>query len=551
MLEIICTNNNIRKKLPSGMTLKQIAAELNVVLPHPILGAKVNNKVRNLNYEIFSNKVITFIDATDPSGYAMYDRSLNFLLYKAVKDLYPTEDIIIKHAISGGKYCEFENPDFKVTKEVVANLLKYMKELVAADLPIVREELPTEEAIALYKKEGLFDKEKLLKNRHLFYTSVYAIENTINYFFGCLVPSTSYLKYFDLAPYEDGFLLRTPSRQWPDKISPMKKSPKYFNIFKEHKEWIRLVEAPYVGDLNNLVRAGQTTAVVLVSEALQEKKVISIVDAIKKREGVKMVLLSGPSSSGKTTTCRRLSVQLGVLGFRPVQISVDNYFVDREFTPKDEKGNYDFEHIKAIDLDLLHENLSDLINGKEIDVPTFNFQQGKKTWLGNKLKLDEKSIIIMEGIHCLNPLLTEGLDAGLAFKVFVSALPSIAMDKHNPIHSNDNRLIRRIIRDFNYRGYSAEETIRRWTSVRNGEEKWIFPFQENADMMFNSALVCELGLLKKYAFPILYRVPENIPEYTEAIKLKKLLDYFEVIDDSVVPHYSILREFFGGSVFTY
>ncbi|MBO4582272.1 MAG: nucleoside kinase [Bacteroidales bacterium] len=551
MIEIICTNNNVRKCIPSGMSLQELAEDLNVRLNHPILGAKVNNQLKSLNYEVYNNKVITFIDATDAAGYGMYERSLCFLLYKAVKDLYPKEDIEIKHSISGGKFCEFENPNFEVTDAVVQNIKKRMMQLVADNIPFIRENVLTEEALSLYSQKGMTDKEKLLKNRKVFYTSVYELDKTINYFFGCLVPTTGYLKTFDVVKYENGLLLSTPSRHVPNKLSPVKKSPKLFNVFKEHKEWVKIIGSPYVGDLNEQLLKGKATEVILLSEALHEKKLVTIADEIKSREGVKIVLISGPSSSGKTTSCRRLSVQLGVLGFQPVQLSVDNYFVEREQTPLDENGNYDFEHVNALDLDLFNSHLQDLIAGKEIDMPTFDFVQGKKVWKGNKLRMNEKSLLVVEGIHCLNPLLTQSVDNSKTYKVFVSALTSLAIDKHNPIHSSDNRLIRRIVRDYNYRGYSAEDTISRWPSVRNGEEKWIFPFQENADAMFNSAMLCELSLLKKHAVPIINKVPECSSEYTEAHRLRKLLSYFVGIEDENVPHYSILREFFGGSIFSY
>lgn len=551
MIEIICTNNNVRKCVPSGMTLMDLAKEFNVKLDYDILGAKVNNKIKSLNYELYHNKVITFIDATDAAGRAMYERSLYFLLYKAVKDIFPEEDIEIQHSISGGKFCEFVNANFIVTDEVVEKLRKRMSQLVADDIPIVRNMMLTDEAVDLYHKNEMYDKEKLLKNRPFFYTSVYGIDKTINYFYGCLVPSTGYLKYYDIVKYENGILLQMPSRYVPNKLNNIKKSPKLFNVFKEYKEWVKIIEAPYVGDINEMVKEGKASDIVLLSEALHEKKLTYIADEIKAREGVKMVLISGPSSSGKTTTCRRLSVQLGVLGFHPVQLSVDNYFVEREKTPLDDNGNYDFEHINAIDLDLFNQHLQDLINGKEIEVPTFDFQEGKKIWKGDKLKMNSKSILVIEGIHCLNPMLTQSIDASQSYKIFVSALTSLAVDRHNPIHSNDNRLIRRIVRDYNYRGYSAEDTINRWPSVRKGEERWIFPFQENADVMFNSSMLCELSLLKKHAMPILNQVSELSPDFTEAYRLRKLLSYFAGIDDSNVPHYSILREFFGGSIFSY
>ncbi|HOS17576.1 MAG TPA: nucleoside kinase, partial [Bacteroidales bacterium] len=337
----------------------------------------------------------------------------------------------------------------------------------------------------------------------------------------------------------------------PSKLIKQRESPKLFSIFKEHKKWNRIMEVPYVGALNDAVKQGKSTELLLIAEALQEKKITKIADEIAARDNIKMVLLSGPSSSGKTTICKRISVQLGVLGFKPVQLSLDNYFVEREFTPKDKEGKYDFEHIGAIDLNLFHEQISDLFAGKEIKIPTYDFHLGKKVWKGNSLQLKPGSILVVEGIHCLNPLVSQNVDSERIFKVFVSALTSLAMDKHNPIHSNDNRLIRRLVRDYRYRGYSAQESLCRWNSVRKGEEKWIFPFQEEADIMFNPAILCELSILKPFAMPLLNEVTEISDDFTEAMRLKKLLSYFIEIPEKDVPQSSILREFFGGSVFSY
>lgn len=552
MIEIVCTNKeNIRKKYALGTTLDYIADDLNIQLPYPILAAKVNNEVKSLKYEIYKSKIITFFDLSHISGYAVYERSMYFLLYKAIKDTYPEQDIIIKYSIVGGKYCEFENPDFEVNDEVVNNILQRMKALVAADILFVRTQILTEEAIALYEQKKLFDKKQLLQNRDIFYTSVYYLEDTPNYFFGCLAPSTKYLTLFDLIKYESGILLRMPSRHDPSKLMKQRESPKLFSIFKEHKKWNRIMEVPYVGALNDAVKQGKSTELLLIAEALQEKKITKIADEIASRDNAKMVLLSGPSSSGKTTICKRISVQLGVLGYKPVQLSLDNYFVERELTPKDKEGKYDFEHIDAIDLNLFHEQISDLFAGKEIKIPTYDFHAGKKVWKGNSLQLKSDSILVVEGIHCLNPLVSQSVDQARIFKVFVSALTSLAMDKHNPIHSNDNRLIRRIVRDYRYRGYSAQESLCRWNSVRKGEEKWIFPFQEEADIMFNSAILCELSILKPFAMPLLNEVKEISDEFTEAMRLKKLLSYFIEIPEKDVPQSSILREFFGGSVFSY
>ena len=552
MIEIVCTNKeNIRKKYALGTTLDYIAEDLNIQLPYPILAAKVNNEVKSLQYEIYKSKIITFFDLSHISGYAVYERSMYFLLYKAIKDTYPEQDIIIKYSIVGGKYCEFENPDFEVNDEVVNNILQRMKAMVAADIPFVRTQMLTEEAIALYEQKKLFDKKQLLQHRDIFYTSVYYLEDTPNYFFGCLAPSTKYLTMFDLIKYESGLLLRMPSRHDPSKLIKQRESPKLFSIFKEHKKWNRIMEVPYVGALNDAVKQGKSTELLLIAEALQEKKITKIADEIAARDNIKMVLLSGPSSSGKTTICKRISVQLGVLGFKPVQLSLDNYFVEREFTPKDKEGKYDFEHIGAIDLNLFHEQISDLFAGKEIKIPTYDFHLGKKVWKGNSLQLKPGSILVVEGIHCLNPLVSQNVDSERIFKVFVSALTSLAMDKHNPIHSNDNRLIRRLVRDYRYRGYSAQESLCRWNSVRKGEEKWIFPFQEEADIMFNSAILCELSILKPFAMPLLNEVTEISDDFTEAMRLKKLLSYFIEIPEKDVPQSSILREFFGGSVFSY
>ena len=552
MIEIVCVNKgNSKKQYPHGTTLGEIADDLKIALQYPVLGAKVNNQVKSLAHHLYTNRVIEFFDASSISGYAMYEHSLSFLLYKAAKDLYPQEEILIKHSISDGKFCEFENSDFQVSDAVVAQIEKRMNELVAENLPFSRKKMLTQEAVALYESHGMWDKQKLLKHRKIFYTSVYEVGGTINYFFGCLVPSTAYLGCFGLIKYENGLLLKMPPRKTPSKLSPTVMAPKLFHIIKEHKEWSRIMEVPYVGDLNDIIQSNRITDLLLMSEALQEKKLISIADDIKSRGSVKIVLISGPSSSGKTTSCRRLSVQLGVLGYKPVQISADNYFVEREFTPKDEEGNYDFEHIHALDLPLFNQQLSDLIEGKEVETPVFDFHQGKKIWKGDKIKMGKNAVIIIEGIHCLNPLLTQKIDPSFTYKLFVSALTSLAMDKHNPIHSNDNRLIRRMVRDYNYRNYSAQESLRRWASVRQGEERWIFPFQENADSMFNSAMLCELSLFKRHALPLLEQVPENVDERTEAFRLIKLLNYFMEISDAAVPHYSILREFFGGSVFSY
>ncbi len=551
MIEIICTNNNQKKEYPIGTNLLQIAEDQQIQLTYPVIAAKVNNEVKSLKYEIYKNKQVTFIDISDVSGFLIYARSLYFLLYKAARDLYPNEQLTIKHSISGGKYCEFDNPDFNADETVTAALEKRMREIVEANLPFERKELPTIEALELYEKEGLTTKRNLIEDRNYLYTSVYMLDNCVNYFYGCLVPSTGYLKLFSLKKYENGLLLGLPSRHHPDRLSNTYKSPKLFSIINEHKNWNKIIGISYVTDVNKLIKSGHSKEMILVSEALQEKKITQIADKIAAKGDVKIVLLSGPSSSGKTTTSKRVSVQLGVLGYNPIPISMDNYFVERDQTPKDKNGNYDFEQLNALDLNLFNEQLSDLIAGKTIETPVFDFQQGKKIWKGHQMQMGKNGILVIEGIHALNPNLLSGIPEEQTFKIFASALTSVAIDRHNPIHTNDNRLIRRIIRDANYRGYSAEVSLMRWNSVRNGEEKWIFPFQENADEMFNSAICCELNIFKPYAQQLLYQVTEASPAYSEARRLMKMLEYFTELPEKEVPQSSILREFFGGSVFNY
>lgn len=551
MIEIICTNNNLKKEYPIGTTLQEIAEDMKVTSDYPILAAKVNNEVKSLHYEIYKNKVVHFIDATDVSGYMIYERSLHFLLYKAVKELYPTQNLVIGHSISGGKYCEFEDAGFTINEAVCQAIEQRMRELVEQDIPFIREELPTKEALQIFEKEGLTNKKNLIEKRNYLYTSVYHLGDCINYFYGCLAPSTRYLLKFGLKPYGSGLLLMMPSRHHPNHLVNPAPSPKLFNIFSEYKTWNKILGISYVSDINRLIDEGNGTALLMLTEALQEKKIAQVADHIKEKGDVKIVLLSGPSSSGKTTTSKRVSLQLAVLGYFPVPVSMDNYFVERGHTPLDKDGKPDFEHLNAIDLDLFNSQMDDLVHGKEIDVPTFDFQQGTKIWKGNKLKLGPKGVLVIEGIHALNPALLSGVPQSQTFRIFASALTTIAIDRQNPIHTTDNRLIRRIIRDSKYRGYSAENTLLRWESVRKGETKWIFPYQENADEMFNSAICCELNIFKPFALQQLYKVTEASEAYSEARRLIKMLEYFTELPEKDVPHLSILREFFGGSVFKY
>jgi uridine kinase len=552
MIKIICENCENREfEFPQGTRLSEILNIIKPELTFPALGAIVNNKVKELTYRVFKPKQITFIDISHPVGQQMYFRSLCFLLYKALKDLYPESHLLIQHSISGGKYCEIHHLPCELNNDVIAAIKQKMRQLVDKDIPFEREELPTHEAIKIYEKGNLPEKKMLFQSRNRVYTSVYRLENTVNYYYGYLVPSTSYLNVFHLEQYYNGVLLQPPSRHNPSKCSRVIKYDKLFSVFQEHKNWVKILGVSYVGDINRHVEHKTVSNLIKVSEALHEKKLAKIADEIHSRENVKIILVSGPSSSGKTTFSKRLSVQLEVLGYKSVQISMDDYFVERDDTPRDVQGNFDFERPEALDIELFNTQLKELLSGKEINMPVFDFTKGSKTYPGKKLKLNEDNLLVIEGIHALNPILTDSIDDSFKYKIFVSALTQISIDSQNPIPTTDNRLIRRIVRDYRYRGYSALDTLKRWQSVRRGEEKYIFPFQETADIMFNSALLCELGILKVYAEPILSEVPENETEFSEAVRLLKFLSYFHRISEKEIPPTSILREFFGGSSFLY
>lgn len=538
--------------VPYGMSLGEIAAQNHIKLTDDILGALVNNKVRDLTYRVHKPAIIDFFDYMSTYGHDMYVRSLYFLLCKAVDDLLPRKvKLHIKHSISGGRYCTITNMDETLDEDLVNRLYKQMRLVVEKNIPFERVGMITPDAIKMFQDHGLEDKFALFKNRDRIFTSVYRLEDTVNYYYGFMVPSTGYLKMFGLEKYESGMLLKVPSAKNINAIPKTRQFPKLFAVYKQNKEWAEQMGVPHVSDMNQLVEDGKAQDTILMAEAFQEKRIASVAEEIKNRGNVKMVLISGPSSSGKTTTCKRLSVQLGVLGYHPVQISVDDFFVEREETPKDKDGKYDFEALEAVDLKLFNKTLSELIQGKCVELPTFDFANGTKRWTGKSIQLDEKSIMVIEGIHCLNPRLTEMVLDDIKFKIFVSALTSISIDRQNPIPTTDNRLIRRIVRDYNYRGYSAMDTLRRWRSVRNGEEKNIFPFQENADEMINTSLIFELGVLKPYAIAILREVPETAVEFAEATRLLKFLSFFKTIPEKAIPETSILREFVGGSKFSY
>lgn len=551
-VSIYLKNTDKHLDVPYGTSLKELFELSHTRSENEVLGALVNNNVRDLSYRLHKATVVEFFDYYSTYGRELYIRSLYFLLCKAVHDVLPLKvKLRIKHSISGGRFCTLDGLDEPLSEALVSKLLNAMKEVVKRDVPFERIPMFTEDAVAEFQKFGLEDKSELFKNRDRIYTSVYKLENTINYYYSYMVPSTGYLKTFGLEKYENGLLLKLPSSKNLDVLTKTRQYPKLFSVYQENKSWAEQLGVKHVSDVNKLIDENKVMEMILVAEAFQEKRIAAVAEAISKRPSVKMILISGPSSSGKTTTCKRLSVQLGVLGYHPVQISVDDFFVEREQTPKDKDGNYDFEAVEAVDLPLFNKTLSDLIAGKSVEIPTFNFALGKKEWKGKTIQLDDKSVMVIEGIHCLNPRLTEQVPDDVKFKIFVSALTSISIDRQNPIPTTDNRLIRRVVRDYNYRGYSAQETLSRWSSVRSGEERNIFPFQENADEMINTSLIFELGVLKPYATHILRGVPETAKEYAEAVRLLKFLSFFKYIPEDKIPGTSILREFVGGSKFTY
>jgi len=549
-IEIYCENTSKFKSYPLGTTLMDIANDMNVKTEFPICGAFVNNKVRELSFDIVKPKNIRFIDYSHPDGQRMYIRSLFFVLYAAVKDLYPNAKLKIDHAISRGYYCELENLEFN--DNYISEIKARMQELIASDMPFVRQGKQLSRILEEYNQNGLEDKVRLYADSGWLYAYIYYLGDKGNYFHGHLLPSTGYIQNFDVERFNGGMLLRLPSNQDFRRLRDYVHQQKLFEIFREHKEWAEILDVYDIGKLNSFVKQNKGGDIIKISEALHEKKIAGIASTIAERNPrPKLVLIAGPSSSGKTTFSKRLAVQLSVCGLKPKMLSVDNYFVDRKHTPLDEDGNYDFEALEAIDVDFLNKQLLALINGETIEVPKFSFTEGNRFFDGELMDLLDDQILIVEGIHSLNPEMIPLIDPAITYRIFISALTSISIDDLNPISTTDNRLIRRMIRDAKYRGYSALETIRRWPSVRKGEEKNIFPHQENADVMFNSAMIYELGVLKKYVEPLLKTIPENQPEFAEALRLLKFTGYFKTIDDTEIPPTSLIREFLGGSSFRY
>lgn len=550
VIQIRCKNNKKIVNVNIGSTLSDVLNEINLKMPYGPVCAKVNNKVEGLHYRLYHKKDVEFLDMTSGSGSRNYTRSVFFVLCKAVKDIWPKSHVVIDIPVSNGYYCDLRigRP---VTEEDVAKVKARMDEIIAAAMPICRHESVTEKAIKLFSDLGDTAKVKLLQTTGRLYTTYYEIDGYYDFYYGSLLTNTKQIYLYGLDKYYDGMLLRIPTLKDPSILPEMIRQDKLFEIFKEHHHWQDVMEIRTVGDFNNAVDTDHSIDLINISEALQEKKIAHIADEIAKRKGVKLILLAGPSSSGKTTTCKRLSIQLIANGLRPLQISLDDYFVDREQSPRDEKGDYDFESIHALNLKLINEQFNALFNGEEVELPRYDFPTGKSVKSGNKLKMEDNNVLVVEGIHALNPELTAQIPEELKYRVYVSALTTILLDDHNYIPTTDNRLLRRIIRDYKYRGVDARETIRRWPSVRAGENKWIFPFQENADVMFNSAMLFELAVIKQQAEPLLEQVPENCPEYSEAYRLLKFLKYIKPIPNTDIPPTSLLREFLGGSSFKY
>ena len=550
MIQIRCKNNKKTQKVEIGSTLFDIFSAFDLKMTHGPVSARVNNKVEGMHYRVYNSKDVEFLDMTSSSGSRAYTRTLFFVLCKAVQDIYPATDVVIDIPVSNGFYVDIRlgRP---VVDEDVNIIRRRMQEIIDARMPIRRFTMPTEEAVALFQEKGDVEKVKLLKTSGSIYTTYYKIGDYVDYYYGTLLTNTSQLYLFGLEKYYDGMLLRIPSLKDPDKLGEMTKQDKMFDIFKEHHRWQDILGIRTVGDFNQAIDAGHATDIINISEALQEKKIANIAEDIANRQGVKLVLLAGPSSSGKTTSCKRLSIQLAVNGLKPLQISLDDYFVDRDRTPKDDNGEYDFESIYALNLDLLNEQFNALFRGEEVELPKYDFPSGKSVKSGKKLKMEPNNVLVVEGIHALNPELTAHIPQEQIYRVYASALTTILLDNHNYIPTTDNRLLRRIIRDYKYRGVSAQETIHRWPSVRAGENKWIFPYQENADAMFNTAMLYELSVIKMQAEPLLQQVPENCEEHAEAYRLLKFLKYFKGIPYNNLPPTSLLREFLGGSSFHY
>ena len=559
MLQIRCKNNNVTKSFPEGSSLLDVYQEFadEIRLPYPVVSAKVNNTSQGLKFRLYQNRDVEFLDAREGSGHRVYVRSLCFLLYKATQDVFPGSKLFIEHSLSRGYYCNFKKKTAESLQDDDVFLIKArMKEIVGLDMPFRRTEATTEEAVRVFTERGFQDKVKLLETSGQAYSDYYTLGDTVDYYYGPLVPSAGYLQVWDLERYEEGLLLRVPDWNNPSRVAEKVAQPKTFSMFAEKTRWDIIMRLSNAGDVNKAIMRGYASELIQVSEALQEKKIVQIAEEIDRRfhqekDPVRIVLITGPSSSGKTTFCKRLSIQLLACGLRPVSFSTDDYFVNRLDTPKLPNGDYDFDNIETVDYHLMEDHLMRLMAGERVEIPEYNFVTGKREYNGKRLKLGSDTVLIIEGIHALNPLLTQKIDDTLKYKIYISALTSISLDDHNWIPVRDNRLLRRIIRDYNKGAYTARQTIAQWKNVCEAEDQWIFPFQETADAMFNSALNIEFAVLRTHAEIILSSVPRNCPEYAEAHRLLKFIHFFLPVSDKEIPPTSIMREFVGGSSFKY
>ena len=559
MLQIRCKNNNVTKSFPEGSSLLDVYQEFadEIRLPYPVVSAKVNNTSQGLKFRLYQNRDVEFLDAREGSGHRVYVRSLCFLLYKATQDVFPGSKLFIEHSLSRGYYCNFKKKTAESLQDDDVFLIKArMKEIVGLDMPFRRTEATTEEAVRVFTERGFQDKVKLLETSGQAYSDYYTLGDTVDYYYGPLVPSAGYLQVWDLERYEEGLLLRVPDWNNPSRVAEKVAQPKTFSMFAEKTRWDIIMRLSNAGDVNKAIMRGYASELIQVSEALQEKKIVQIAEEIDRRfhqekDPVRIVLITGPSSSGKTTFCKRLSIQLLACGLRPVSFSTDDYFVNRLDTPKLPNGDYDFDNIETVDYHLMEDHLVRLMAGERVEIPEYNFVTGKREYNGKRLKLGSDTVLIIEGIHALNPLLTQKIDDTLKYKIYISALTSISLDDHNWIPVRDNRLLRRSIRDYNKGAYTARQTIAQWKNVCEAEDRWIFPFQETADAMFNSALNIEFAVLRTHAEIILSSVPRNCPEYAEAHRLLKFIHFFLPVSDKEIPPTSIMREFVGGSSFKY
>ena len=552
LIDIVCENSDATLTFEWGTTLRDVVN----MLPkpeRPYLAAYVNNSIKELDYRVYRPVSVRFIDVTHFEGTRVYQRTLFFTLQKAVHDLFPDKRFSIPHSVSKGFYCEIEGMD-RIAPDDIDRLKARMDELIRQDIPIVRRKVRTEEAREAYARLGYDDKITLLDSCPRLYVTLYALADIVGYFYGALAPSTGYLHLYDLKPYYKGLFIAVPKRTNPDELEGMIRQEKMFDLFTEYQEWTRVLGVPNIGTLNRRILDGEASDLIKVAEAFHEKRLGSIADAIyaaNRQRNMRLVLISGPSSSGKTTFAKRLGIQMRIVGLNPVLISLDDYFLEREQTPRDANGDYDYETIDALDLKTFNEHLERLFAGESVEIPRYDFISGRRQWHEEPLRLDDRSVLVVEGIHGLNPRLTEKIPDEYKFRIYVSVFTTVMMDDMNRISTTDNRLIRRIVRDNATRGSDAVSTLRRWGSVRTGEEKYIFPYQENADVMFNSSLLYELPVLRRYVEPLLYKVPDTVPEFGEAHRLLKFLNNFQTISPEEIPPTSLLREFIGGSSFRY